>query len=161
MKIAKDTVVSLLYVLSEETGTPLEQNENGIPLAYLHGHQNILPALEEALTGLEEGAQKQVVLQPEDAYGHRRENTLQRVPVKHLLSKHKRLLPGTMVKVQTAKGAVDGTVVKVGKFMVDVDFNHPFAGKTLRFDITIKGIRPATADEIAHGHAHGDGGHHH
>lgn len=161
MQIAKDTVVSLFYVLSDSEGAELEQNREQIPLAYLHGHQNILPALEEALTGLAAGDSKTVTLPPERAYGSRRENTVQRVPIKHLLSKHKRLPPGTLVKVQTEKGAADGTVVKSGKFMVDVDFNHPFAGKTLRFDVTIDSVREASAEELAHGHAHGVGGHHH
>lgn len=161
MQIAKDTVVTLFYKLSEDTGSPLEQNESGIPLAYLHGHQNILPALEDALTGLQAGEQKIVLLPPEQAYGPRRDNTVQRVPIKHLLSKHKRLPPGTLVKVQTEQGTADGTVVKSGKFVVDVDFNHPFAGKTLRFDVTIDSVRNATPGELAHGHAHGVGGHHH
>lgn len=161
MQIANDTVVTLFYKLSEDTGDHLEQNDGGIPLAYLHGHQNILPGLEEALTGLQAGAQTTVILPPEKAYGQRRDNTVQRVPIKHLLSKHKRLPPGTLVKVQTEKGTADGTVVKSGKFVVDVDFNHPFAGKTLRFDVTIDSVREATPEELAHGHAHGMGGHHH
>lgn len=161
MEIAKDTVVTLFYALSEDNGVPLENNQDGIPLAYLHGHQNILPGLEEALAGLQDGDKKVVILTPEQAYGPRRENTVQRVPIKHLLSKHKRLPAGTLVKVQTEKGTADGTVVKAGKFVVDVDFNHPFAGKILRFDVTIDSVRAATAEELAHGHAHGKGGHHH
>lgn len=161
MQISTDTVVTLFYVLSDAGGAQLEQNSDGIPLAYLHGHQNILPGLEEALSGLQAGDKTTVTLPPEKAYGPRRENTVQRVPIKHLQSRHKRLPPGTLVKVQTEKGAADGTVVKAGKFVVDVDFNHPFAGKTLRFDVTIKSVRAATDEEIAHGHAHGEGGHHH
>lgn len=161
MQIANDTVVTLFYVLSEEGGAPLEDNKDSIPLAYLHGHANILPGLEDALTGLQAGDEKTVILPPEKAYGVRRENTIQRVPIKHLQSKHKRIPPGTLVKVQTEKGTADGTVVKAGKFVVDVDFNHPFAGKTLRFDVTIDSVRTATAEELAHGHAHGMGGHHH
>lgn len=161
MQIAQDTVVTLFYILSEEAGLQLEDNQHGIPLAYLHGHQNILPGLESALSGMQAGEQKTIVLPPEQAYGPRRENTVHRVPIKHLLSKHKRLPPGTLVKVQTEKGATDGTVVKSGKFVVDVDFNHPFAGKTLRFNVTIDSVRAATTEELAHGHAHGTGGHHH
>lgn len=161
MEITKGTVVNLFYVLSDDTGTQLEQNRGQIPMAYLHGHNNILAGLEESLTGLKAGDQVNVTLPPEQAYGQRREDANQRVPVKHLLSKHKRLPPGTLVKVQTDKGATHGTVVKAGKFMVEVDFNHPFAGKTLHFDVTIDSVREASAEELAHGHAHGVGGHHH
>ena len=161
MQISKDTVVTFYYQLSDDAGAQLENNESGIPLAYLHGHNNILPGLEEAISGLKEGDQLTVSLPPEKAYGHRGENKTQRVPIKHLVSKHRRLQPGMLVKVQTEKGVANGTVIKAGKFMVDVDFNHPFAGKTLQFAVTIDSIRAATPEELAHGHAHGAGGHHH
>ena len=66
-----------------------------------------------------------------------------------------------VVQVQTDRGPVTGKVIKAGKFMVDVDLNHPFAGKTLEFHIEVVSVRDATTDEITHGHAHGEGGHHH
>ncbi len=161
MKIEKNKVATFVYQLSEHGGEPLESNNQEMPLAYLHGHGNLLPALESALEGLQAGDSKTVTLPPEDAYGPRRDNLTQRVPVKHLLSKHKRLQPGTLVKVQTEKGPANARVVKSGKFMVDVDFNHPFAGKTLVFDVTVDSVRDATEEELAHRHAHGAGGHHH
>lgn len=161
MAVSKNKVVNIHYRLSEAGGPELEANTDGIPLAYLHGHGNILPALEKALEGAEEGAQLQATLSPDEAYGPYLEGATQRVPIKHLASKHKRLLPGTLVQINTEKGQVTARVLKVGKFNVDVDLNHPFAGKTLVFDITVAKVRDASADEIAHGHAHGDGGHHH
>lgn len=161
MQIAQDTVVTFKYRLSEAGGPELESSQDAVPLAYLHGHNNILPGLEEALTGLSAGDETSLTLPPEKAYGPHRPNAVQRVPVKHLLSKHKRLLPGMLVKVNTENGAKDARIVKAGKFMLDLDMNHPFAGKTLVFDIEIVSVREATADEIAHGHAHGEGGHHH
>jgi len=161
MPIQKNSVVLFSYRLSEKEGNPLEEANDSAPMAYLHGHGNIIPALEEELEGLDSGESKTVTLSPEQAYGARKENWTQKVPIKHLASKHKRLLPGTLVKLNTEKGTVDATVIKAGKFMIDLDLNHPFAGKTLIFDITINEIRDATDEEISHGHAHGVGGHHH
>ena len=130
-------------------------------MAYLHGHRTILPGLEEALEGKTVNDVIDVVLPPEKAYGAHQEGAIQKVPIKHLASKHKRLLPGTFVKLNTEKGTKDATVVKAGKFMVTVDTNHPVARKTLTFKVTIKDNRQATADEVQHGHAHGPGGRHH
>lgn len=161
MNIQNDRVVTLFYRLTEKDGQDLEDNSEGVPLAYLHGHRNLLPALEEALTGLAAGDTTCVVLPPEKAYGVRRENAAQRVPVKHLISAPKKLKPGLVVQVQTEQGAKAVTVIKSGRFMVDVDFNHPFAGKTLQFDIKIDSVREATKEELEHRHAHGVGGHHH
>lgn len=161
MPISKNTVVNIHYRLSEAGGSELETNTQGIPMAYLHGHSNILPALEAALEGKDAGDEIQVTLTPDQAYGPYIEGSTQRVPIKHLTSSHKRLLVGGLVQVNTAKGPMNARILKVGKFNVDVDTNHPFAGKTLVFDISIASLRDATEEEIAHGHAHGDGGHHH
>jgi len=66
-----------------------------------------------------------------------------------------------VANVKTDHGQRQVTIVKAGKFMVTVDTNHPFAGKTLTFDIKVLEVREGTAEELAHGHAHGVGGHHH
>lgn len=161
MQITKDCVVTIQYSLKEKEGAELESNQDGLPMAYLHGHRNILPALEAALEGLAKEEKKEVVLLPEQAYGHRRENAQQKVPIKHLAGKYRRLLPGTLVKVNTEKGVIDARVIKTGKFMVELDMNHPFAGKTLVFNVRVMDVRAATLEEIAHGHAHGEGGHQH
>lgn len=161
MPITKNNVVLFSYRLSEQGGKILEAANDSTPMAYLHGYGNIIPALEEELEGLESGESKTITLAPEQAYGIRKENWTQKVPIKHLTSKHKRLLPGMLVKLNTEKGTVDAAVIKAGKFMVELDLNHPFAGKTLIFDITISKIRDATDEEITHGHAHGVGGHQH
>ncbi|WP_394202507.1 FKBP-type peptidyl-prolyl cis-trans isomerase [Marinagarivorans algicola] len=161
MKIQKDTVATITYKLSEAGGPLLEASDDAIPMAYLHGHNNILAGLEEALEGQETGHETSVTLAPENAYGPVHANAEQKVPVKHLVGKHKRLLPGMFVKVNTDNGTRDARVVKAGKFMVTLDTNHPFAGKTLVFDVVVRDVREATPDEIAHGHAHGLGGHNH
>jgi len=87
-------------------------------------------------------------------------DSIQRVPLKHLRARG-RLRPGMVAAVETEHGARQVTVVKVGKFNADVDTNHPLAGRTLSFDIEVLEVRAASEEEIAHGHAHGAGGHHH
>lgn len=112
------------------------------------------------MAGREAGEELSVTLSPEQAYGHREEGRQQRVPIKHLVTKG-RLRPGMAVKVNTGDGPVDARILKVGKFNVDLDLNHPLAGLSLTFDIRISEVREATAEEIAHRHVHGTGGHHH
>lgn len=160
MQIERDTVVCFHYRLSEVGGEHLEASETAEPMTYLHGHGNILPALEHAMLGKQAGDTFQVTLEPGEAYGPRRANAEQRIPIKHLLFKGK-LRPGMTVKINTEKGPRDVRVVKVGKFNVDVDTNHPLAGMSLSFDIDIVDVREATAEEIAHRHVHGAGGHQH
>lgn len=161
MEITQNSVVTLFYKLSDEIGTELESNDEGVPMAYLHGAGNLLPALEAALQGKTAGDELSVTLPPEQAYGPVTPNAVKRVPIKHLIGRYKRLLPGMLVKVRTEGGAANVRIVKAGKFNVDVDYNHPFAGKTLTFRIRIHDVRQASEEEIAHGHAHGDAGHHH
>lgn len=160
MHIEKNKVVQFTYKLSDEAGQLLEASEAGQPVAYLHGHKNMLSGLEKALEGKAQGDSFSITLAPAEAYGERREGTEQRVPVKHLQGA-KKWKPGMIAHVQTDQGARQVTVVKAGKFMVTVDTNHPFAGKTLNFDIEVLGVRDASDEEISHSHAHGVGGHQH
>jgi FKBP-type peptidyl-prolyl cis-trans isomerase SlyD len=94
-----------------------------------------------------------------EAYGERRENRIQRIPSKHFRNAGK-LRPGQWVSIQTRSGAVQAAVVKVGRFNVDVDTNHPLAGQSLTFDVEVMSVRDATPEEISHGHVHGPGGAH-
>lgn len=160
MKVEKDKVVTFHYKLSEVGGEEIEGSDANEPMAYLHGHGNIIAGLEEALAGREANESLSVNLSPEQAYGVRNEEAKQRIPIKHIIEK-KRLRPGQVVSVQTDKGVRQVQITKVGKFNVDVDTNHPLAGLALQFDIDIKEVREATADELSHGHAHGPGGHQH
>lgn len=160
MKITKDCVVQLHYTLKDEAGAELESSRGGEAMAYLHGHGNVIAGLEEALEGKAAGEQLSVTVPPEKAYGQPRSGAVQRVPVKHLQGA-KRWRPGMVAVVHTEQGARQVQVRKVGKFMADVDFNHPLAGRTLTFDVEVLDVRAASAEELAHGHAHGAGGHHH
>lgn len=159
MKIAQDTVVQLHYQLNDENGQ-IESSAGKDPLLYLHGHQNMLPAIEEALLGKAAGDKLELVLSPVQAYGERRDDAIQSVQVKHLQGA-KKWRPGMTAVVQTEQGPRQVTVVKVGMFKAEVDTNHPLAGKTLTFQFEVLDVRAATGEEVAHGHAHGVGGHHH
>lgn len=160
MNISKDKVVQFHYSLSDADKSIEETTRDGLPMAYLHGHQNMINGLERAMEGKTVGDHFEVTLQPQEAYGDFLPNAEQRIPVKHLQGA-KKWRPGMVGTVQTEQGQRQVTVVKVGKFMVTVDNNHPLAGKVLSFSIDIVDIREATAEEVAHGHAHGVGGHHH
>ncbi len=159
MIIANDSVVQIHYHLSDENGL-IEDSSSGQPLLYLHGHQNMLPAIENALAGKTVGDDLELVLAPKDAYGERDENAIQSVQVKHLKGA-KKWAPGMTAVLETAQGHRQVKIVKVGMFKADVDVNHPLAGKTLTFKLKVVDVRAATAEEIAHGHAHGVGGHNH
>ncbi|HBZ49201.1 MAG TPA: peptidylprolyl isomerase [Halieaceae bacterium] len=161
MPIERNSVVTFNYVLSNINGDVLESNTEAEPALYLHGHGNIMPSLEIALEGKSEGDELEVTLEPKDAYGEKQSNKQQRVPIKHLLNPPKHLRPGLTVQINTQSGPKPATIIKAGKFNVDLDTNHPLAGLTLCFKISIVNVREASADEIAHGHAHGPGGHQH
>jgi len=164
MQISKDTVALFNYRLRDEAGAEIESSYDSQAMAYLHGHNNIIKGLEKAMEGKSVGDVFSVTVAPEDGYGKRLPESVQRVPVKHLHGNKKqlsRLKAGDVVTINTEQGARQATVVKAGKFNVDVDTNHPLAGQTLTFDVTIEDIREATAEEISHGHAHGIGGHQH
>ncbi|MGI9316525.1 MAG: FKBP-type peptidyl-prolyl cis-trans isomerase [bacterium] len=160
MTISKDKVVSFHYRMYEEDEVLEDSRADDQQVLYLHGHRNMLAALEEALEGRQSGDQFNITLSPEKAYGHRKEAAYERVPIKYLATKSKPR-PGSIVQVNTQQGPREVVVMKVGKFNVDVDTNHPLAGKTLKFEIEIGEVREASQEELSHGHAHGAGGHQH
>ena len=159
MKIAKDSVVRFHYTVSETGQEPIESSKDREPLAILIGHGNIIPGLESAMQDREAGESFGVDVAAVDAYGERRDGLSQRVPKKHF--GNQRLVPGQQVVLQTNFGPRAVTIQKVGMSVVDVDLNHPMAGKDLHFDVEIVEVREASAEELEHGHVHGDGGHHH
>ncbi|PRH83710.1 FKBP-type peptidyl-prolyl cis-trans isomerase [Arenimonas caeni] len=156
MKIQNNSVVRFHYTVSEPGQPPVESSREREALAILVGHGNIIPGLEAAMIDKAEGDRFEVTVAPEQAYGERRENFVQRVPKKHF--RNVRLVRGQQVVLETSMGPRAVTVAKVGATVVDVDLNHPMAGKTLVFDVEIVGVREAEAVEIEHGHVHGDGG---
>jgi FKBP-type peptidyl-prolyl cis-trans isomerase SlyD len=159
MQIERDKVVTFHYSLTDAEGSFTEASEGKDPIVYLHGYGNIVPGLENELRGKKAGDSFQARIAPEHAYGMRDESAVQRVPVKHLIRPGK-LEAGKAVAVNTNAGPRRALVLKVGKFNVDLDLNHPLAGKTLVFDVRVVEVRDASPEEIAHRHVHGPGGHH-
>ncbi|HEY6984683.1 MAG TPA: peptidylprolyl isomerase [Rhodanobacteraceae bacterium] len=161
MKIEPKKVVVFHYTVSEGGERFESSHDRGEPLAFLVGSGGLIPGLEKALLGREAGERFDVSVEPGEAYGDRRENFTQRVPKKYFQDAE-HLKPGMLTVLSTREGGRrQVTVQKVGSSVVDVDLNHPLAGKTLRFDVEITDVRDATPEELAHGHAHGVGGHGH
>ena len=160
MKIEKDRVVRFHYNVAEAGKEALESSKDaGEPMAVLFGRGQIIPGLEKAMEGHEAGDSFKAAVPAAEAYGERRDGLSQRIPKKHFGAQ--KLEPGMQVVLQTNFGPRAVTIEKVGMSVVDVDLNHPMAGKDLDFDIEIVEVREASAEELAHGHVHGDGGHQH
>lgn len=160
MQIAKDHVVSFHYRLTDEAGVQIDSShERGEPMQALLGSGGVIPGLEEALLGHVENDHFNVTVAPDKAYGPHREGAIQRVSKKYF-HRPQRLKVGDSTILALQDGGHQAvTVHKVGMTMIDVDTNHPLAGKTLHFDIEIVAVREATAEERQHHHAHGPEGH--
>ncbi|KKN95984.1 hypothetical protein LCGC14_0172190 [marine sediment metagenome] len=159
MQIVENTVVQFHYALADASGE-IENSRKHEPVLYLHGQPGLIDGLVEALEGHQAGDRFTVELHADKAYGPRKDNAVQKVQVKHLQGA-KKWRPGMVAMIQTDDGPRQVTIVKVGLSQAEVDSNHPLAGKDLTFDIEILSVREATPEELAHGHAHGAGGHHH
>jgi FKBP-type peptidyl-prolyl cis-trans isomerase SlyD len=157
MNISRNKVVSFHYTLTNAAGEEMETSRSREPMNYLHGSGNIIRGLEKAMDGKSVGESFRVTIEPADAYGERKPANIQRVSAKHFRNAQA-LKPGQVVGLQTRQGPVQVTIVKVGRFNIDVDANHPLAGQSLTFDVEVLGVRDATAEEQAHGHVHGPGG---
>lgn len=158
--VQNDHVVSMHYVLKDGEGTVIDESRDQ-PLPYLHGHQNIVPGLERELTGTPVGESKSVVVTPEDGYGVREEQLVLTVPRDQLPAE---MTPeiGMTVGMETDQGhTVPVRVTEVQADHVKLDANHELAGVTLHFEVKIDSVRPASSEELQHGHVHGPGGHHH
>lgn len=159
MRIEKDTVVSLSYELSDLTGKVMEKPD--MPVSYLHGgYDGIFPMVEEQLHRQEVGYSCSVVMEPENTFGEYDSDLVRVEP--------RSLFPDDVTVGMQFEGGEDGsddamiyTVTDIADDKVVVDGNHPFAGVTLRFNCTVIEVRPATAEELSHGHVHGPHGHEH
>lgn len=158
MKIGKDMAVTVDFTVLDAKGKLLDKSDGAI--AYLHGgYGGTFPKIEQALEGQQAGHAVTVELQPEEAFGLRDESLMLTIP-------KTQFPPGVKVGGQLQGVNDDGqsqnfTVIKIKGQQVLLDGNHPLAGKALRFRVKVLDVRPATAEEIAHGHVHGEHGHHH
>lgn len=160
MQIAEKTVVSIHYTLTNSTGETLDSSIGQDPLVYLHGAQNIIVGLEDALKGKTVGDALQVTVEPEQGYGETREELIQEVD-RSAFEGVEDIDVGMQFMAQTPWGEQPVTVVKVEGEQITLDGNHPLAGETLNFDVEVVDIREASAEEMEHGHVHGEGGHQH
>lgn len=159
MEIAKNTVVTLDYKVTDPDGNMIDDGQH--PLVYMHGgYDGIFAVIEEALHGKNEGDSLKVKLLPEDAFGEFDEELV--------LVEDASLFPDNIeVGMSFERVGEDGEdemvyrITDIADGKVVVDGNHPLAGTALIFDITVKNVRAASAEEIGHGHVHGEGGHHH
>lgn len=153
MKAANGTVVSIHYTLTDDSGAVLDSSRGGQPFSYLHGHGNIIPGLEKALEGREAGYKSQVSVPPAEAYGEKNPEAIFEAPREHFPPDMK-LEPGVRVYAEGPNGPIPLTVVRLTDKGAILDANHPLAGKTLHFDVEVIQVRPATEEELFHGHAH-------
>ena len=161
MQVSKDKVVSIDYTLTNNQGQVIDSTQGRAPLAYLHGKSNIIPGLEKELEGKNVGDSLKVAVRPEEGYGNHDPQMVQSVP-KNAFKGIADIKPGMQFQAQGPGGQTRVvTVTKVDAENVTVDANHPLAGQTLNFDVTVREVRDATPDELSHGHVHGPGGHQH
>lgn len=158
MKIEKNTVVSLDIEMSDLWGTLLERSDAEVPLQYLHGgYQDIMPGVEAALEGKEAGAALSLRLEPDDAFGEYDEELVrvearERFPETLEVGMQFEGMPG-----EEEEETLIYTVTDIAGGSVVLDGNHPYAGIALQFNCKVREVRAATAEEIEHGHVHGEG----
>lgn len=162
MNIAIKSVVSIHYTLSDENGEQIDASNEQEPLVYLHGAGNIIKGLELALLGKEVGDRVQATIAPEDGYGEFISELVQHVPLSVFGDEEKPEV-GMRFTAETENGPLSVLVTAIDGDQAILNGNHPLAGKTITFDVTIANIREATEEELAHGHPHSAGGcgHHH
>ena len=159
MQIAAQKAVTIGYTLKDDAGKVLDSSEGGEPLTYLHGTGDIVPGLEKALDGKQEGDAISVSLSPEEAYGQRDERQVRNIPLRKLPKG--KVEVGMQYEITTEAGPMLALVTAVRGDYATIDANHPLAGMRLHFDVKVVGVRDATPEELEHGHVHGPDDHHH
>jgi FKBP-type peptidyl-prolyl cis-trans isomerase SlyD len=152
-------VISFHYTLTDQTGKTLDSSADGEPLTFLEEAGQIIPGLEAQLRGMKVGDKKHVTIKAKDAYGEHDAGNVMEVPLDKMPTQGIKV--GDRFRAGKDSRAPVVTVTKVTETHVTLDGNHPLAGMDLTFDVEITEVRGATGDELAHGHVHGLGGHHH
>lgn len=160
MQVADNMAVSIHYTLTNDEGEVIDSSIGGSPLAYLHGAGNIISGLEKALHGKAEGEQFSVRIEADDAYGDFMEDRVQIIP-REMFEGVDVLEVGMQFHADVSSGPGVVTIVEIDGDDITIDGNHPLAGMPLTFSVEIVEIRPASKEEMDHGHIHGEGGHHH
>lgn len=153
LMIGDKSVVTIHYTLTDDAGEVLDNSRDSDPMVYLHGASNIIPGLEKELTGKTAGATLKVTVSPEEGYGEHSPEAIQKVP-RSAFEGVEDIQPGMQFQTESPQGTQIIVVAEVSDEEVTVDANHPLAGKTLHFDVSVEGVRDATPEELDHGHAH-------
>ncbi len=161
MKVGKGSVVSIDYQLHFGDGEVIDASAPGEPLSYIHGEGHVVPGLEKALDGLSPGDARKVVIAPDEGYGKHDPRGIQKVPRSAFPTDTAPEVGLSMIAQGPDGESVPFIVREVQPEEVTIDLNHPLAGKTLHFDVTVREVRAATEDELKHGHAHGEEDHQH
>jgi len=148
VKIDKNSYVAVSYSLSLESGEKVEQTAEGDPLCFVYGIGRMMPGLEKGLLGLEEGSKAQVTVEPEDAYGTRKEELMREFP-RTIFPEDFQFKEGDRLQAMSQQGPMVFQVKRVTDDKVLCDFNHPLAGERLIFDLQVQEVRPSTPDDIA------------
>jgi len=156
MTISQDKVVTIDYTLKNTQGEVLDSSEGQEPLVYLHGAENIVVGLERELNGKSVGDSLNTSVSPEDGYGVRNEELIAAVP-REMFESDMDIEVGMSFQAETDQGVQVVNIVALNDEEVTVDGNHPLADETLHFDVTVRDIREATAEELEHGHVHSAG----
>jgi len=159
MQVADNMAVSIHYTLTNDDGEVLDSSIGDDALVYLHGRENIISGLENALDGKTVGDKFSVRIAPEDAYGELMEEMIQ-VISRDMFEGIDNIEVGMQFHADVSSGSGVVTVVNIEDDDITIDGNHPLAGLALTFDVEVIDVRPATEDEAAHGHIHGAGCHH-
>ena len=160
MKVEDHKVVGIEYTLKDKTGDVVDTNVGDESLYFIQGLGSIVPGLERAMHGRPLGDSFEIEIKAAEGYGEFDATKVRKIP-KSVVKNLGEVTPGMMLQAQGPDGMEVVTVTQVTETEVHLDANHPMAGKDLFFAIRIAEIRDATEDELAHGHAHGPGGHHH
>ncbi len=160
MQITKEKVVAIHYTLKNNAGEVIDSSEGKDALYYLHGFGNLIPGMEEGLEGKAKGDKLELKISPEKGYGTRNLDAIQQVPLSAFNGADVKV--GMQFQASGEQGyPIVVTVTAVEEDNVTVDANHPLAGEELNFKVEVIEVRDASSEEIAHGHVHGPGGHHH
>jgi FKBP-type peptidyl-prolyl cis-trans isomerase SlyD len=160
--IGDQKVVALYFTLKDDQGRVLETNrKGGKPLTYLHGTGAIVRGLEQALVGKKKNDFVAVSVPPQDAWGERRADLVERVLRSTLPAEMEPKIGMRLQGVDPRGRALVAYVASIDGDEITIDKNHPLAGKTLHYEVLVAGVRDATREELAHGHVHGPGGHAH
>lgn len=159
MQISTNKVVSIHYTLTNNEGDVLDTSSGREPLNYIQGIGALIQGMEEGLEGKKMGDKFQLKIAPEKGYGALQMEMIQQVPISAFGGQM--VSPGMQFEAGSEEQRFLVTVKEVTDEFVTIDGNHPLAGVELNFDVEVLEVREATTDELAHGHVHGPGGHHH